>query len=68
MIIYVATVRNAKNDRLILEGYRNRKVDGNWKKEYASCTIKDTGLDRAFYIGSKLDVVWDKENKCFKEK
>lgn len=68
MILYVATVRQSKNGKLILEGYRNKKVDGNWRKEYASCSIKDHGLDHSLYIGQKVDVVWNKEDNCFKEK
>lgn len=68
MKIYVATVRNAKNDKLILEGYRNRRVQGNWTKEYASVCIKNNDYPFSYYIGACVDVVWDGDNKCFKEK
>ena len=68
MKIYVATIRHAKNGKLILEGYRNRRIDNGWKKEYASVCIRDDSLPSSYYVGSCLDVIWSPDDKCFKEK
>lgn len=68
MKIYVATVRQCKNDKLLLEGYRNRKRDAGWKKEYVSVCIRDNHVPMSYYIGSAIDVIWDSDNKCFREK
>ena len=68
MKIYVATVRPCKNKKEILEGYRNRRKEDQWKKEYASVCIADSGLPHELYVGACIDVIWDAERKCFKEK
>lgn len=68
MKLYVATVKNVRNNKLLLEGYRNRKKDDVWKKEYASVCIMNNNYPFTYYIGACVDVVWDAENKCFKEK
>lgn len=68
MKVYVATVKQCKNNKLMLEGYRNKKTDDKWVKVYCSACIRDVGLPREYYVGSCIDIVYDVDEKVFKEK
>lgn len=68
MKLYVATVKPCKNNKLILEGYRNKKTDSGWQKVYASACIKDNNVPSSYYVGACIDLVYDIEQKAFKEK